>query len=217
MASLLTSPQCRRKPHWVLQYMQKEPQPQLQSPSPKPVRRAPPGVHTIQTAGPDEVPQVKIEARKPSAPTRASRTAQVSNKDGAEVAHSATSASADVARTAFGSDGLDGYIGLQLDGSRLVVAVKDMMDRNSRLQGEIGYSNPVVRPGDELTQIHGMPLVGKSLDDIHTLLRGPRGSLVDLTLSNSSGVFSVSVIRHAAHEFEGPRSPNAIPRMDEQA
>ena len=129
-------------------------------------------------------------------------------RDGVGDAHSTTSVSVDIAPMPLVIEGLDGYIGLQLDVSRVVVAVKDVMDRNSRLQGEIGYSNPVVRPGDELTQIHGMPLVGKSLDDIHTLLRGPRGSLVDLTLSNSSGVFSVSVIRHAAHEFEVQQSPD---------
>jgi hypothetical protein len=90
-----------------------------------------------------------------------------------------------------------------------VVAISDLMDRNNRLQGERGYSNPLVRPGDELTHIGNNPLVGSSLDEIQVLLRGPRGSKVDLTFARTDGVqthsFLVQALRHRAHSAYSPQ------------
>ena len=96
-----------------------------------------------------------------------------------------------------------------------VIVVNDLMDRNHRLQGERGYSNPLVRPGDELTHISSKPVAGSSLEGIHALLRGPRGSGVQLTFTRNDGVrahsFVVQAVRHAAHEFDRSRSHSATP------
>ena len=90
-----------------------------------------------------------------------------------------------------------------------VVAINDLMDLNNRLQGERGYSNPLVRPGDELTHIGNNPLVGSSLEEIQVLLRGPRGSAVDLTFARTDGVqthsFVVQALRHRAHSASSPQ------------
>ena len=96
-----------------------------------------------------------------------------------------------------------------------VIVVNDLMDRNHRLQGERGYSNPLVRPGDELTHISSKPVAGSSLDDIHALLRGPRGSGVNLTFTRNDGIqahsFVVQAVRHAAHEFDRSYSHSPAP------
>ena len=90
-----------------------------------------------------------------------------------------------------------------------VVAINDLMDHNNRLQGERGYSNPLVRPGDELTHIGNNPLVGSSLEEIQVLLRGPRGSVVYLTFARTDGVqthsFVVQALRHRAHSASSPQ------------
>ena len=86
-----------------------------------------------------------------------------------------------------------------------VVAINDLMDQNRRLQGERGYSNPRVRPGDELTHISSIPLKDCTLASLHALLRGTRGSAVELAFTRSDGAeshsFLVQAVRHGAHEF----------------
>jgi len=85
------------------------------------------------------------------------------------------------------------------------------MDRNHLLQGEKGYLNPIVRPGDQLTHVGGEALQSATMDELRALLQGPSGSAVDLAFSRS-GVdahsFSVSVTRHAQQEKSPTHSPD---------
>ena len=85
------------------------------------------------------------------------------------------------------------------------------MDRNHLLQGEKGYLNPIVRPGDQLTHVSGEALQSATMDELRALLQGPSGSAVDLAFSRS-GVdahsFSVYVTRHAQQEKSPTHSPD---------
>ena len=170
-----------RRPHWVLQYLQSKTT-HGSSSSPRPSRQAPPDPKTHSKA---LTHQPAVTCQSPPGTSLSPRDSRY------ELPSSPLT--------------VDGYIGLQLANDKHVIAVKDLMDRNNRLQGEAGYTNPPVQPGDALTHINGASVTGLPLDEIHRLLRGPRGSPVDLTFTNTSQVFLVSAVRHAPHEFE--RSP----------
>jgi hypothetical protein len=88
-----------------------------------------------------------------------------------------------------------------------VVGVSDLVDKNHVRQGMPGYSNADVQPGDLLVQIDGHHCEMVSLEEIHMLLRGERGSLVQLTFTRAGTLeqkYQILVTRHGRHEYDRP-------------
>ena len=85
--------------------------------------------------------------------------------------------------------------------------MSDLVDKNHVRQGMPGYSNADVQPGDLLVQIDGHHCEMVSLEEIHMLLRGERGSLVQLTFTRAGTLeqkYQILVTRHGRHEYDRP-------------
>jgi C-terminal processing protease CtpA/Prc len=50
--------------------------------------------------------------------------------------------------------------------------VDDLVDTNMMRQGERGYSNEIIAPGDLILQIDGRDAQMVSVDDLHKMLNG---------------------------------------------
>jgi hypothetical protein len=77
--------------------------------------------------------------------------------------------------------------------------VADMCDVKGIMQGEEGYSNPAVLPGDRLIAIDGVPIEMRPIGEVHALLRGPSGSQLELELARGRHAFKIVVMRHLPH------------------
>jgi len=97
------------------------------------------------------------------------------------------------------------YLGLAVTTTppHAVMEVEDLMDMNMVKQGESGYSNEVVKPGDLILSIDGHEAQTASLDRIHEMLRGELHSAValDLLRPGTNTVFTVRCCRHRNHEY----------------
>jgi hypothetical protein len=71
------------------------------------------------------------------------------------------------------------------------------MDKNGVLQGQSGYENSIVFPGDRLMQIDGSQAENVSVQQLRRMLMGARHSLVRLTLARygSDEHYSIQVLR----------------------
>ena len=99
-----------------------------------------------------------------------------------------------------------GYLGIEVTKTlpHAVLAVRDLLDRNSVRQGAAGYSNEEVKPGDRFIAIDGRAAEKVSIEMLHDMLRGPLHSEVELTLARGSNhqPFTVRVMRHGFHEYD---------------
>ena len=97
------------------------------------------------------------------------------------------------------------YLGLVVTTNppHAVMEVEDLMDMNMVKQGEPGYSNEVVNPGDLILSIDGHEAQTASLDRIHEMLRGELHSAValDLLRPSTNTMFTVRCCRHRNHEY----------------
>jgi len=82
--------------------------------------------------------------------------------------------------------------------------VRDLLGLNGKLQGETGYLNPAVRPGDTLFAINGRYCEHQDMGFLHEALRGPRLTAVSLTFrrARTGETYNIRVLRHKPHEFE---------------
>ena len=98
-----------------------------------------------------------------------------------------------------------GYVGLVVTTSSPphAVEVLDLMDINMVKQGEPGYCNETIRPGDRILCIDGRDAQTKSLDQLHEMLRGELHSSVtlDMMRPGTERVFTVKCCRHRNHEY----------------
>ena len=90
-----------------------------------------------------------------------------------------------------------------------VLAIDDLIDTNFTPQGMPGYLNRDVKIGDRILSIDGHA-VGEhvSLDEIHSMLRGRLHTTIEIRLasrSDPSDQFTIAVLRHRFHEFDGMR------------
>ena len=90
-----------------------------------------------------------------------------------------------------------------------VLAIDDLIDTNFTPQGMPGYLNRDVKIGDRILSIDGHA-VGEhvSLDEIHSMLRGRFHTTIEIRLvsrSDPSDQFTIAVLRHRFHEFDGMR------------
>ena len=85
-----------------------------------------------------------------------------------------------------------------------VLEVRDLLGLNGKLQGETGYLNPAVRPGDTLFAINGRYCEHQDMGFLHEALRGPRLTAVSLTFrrARTGETYNIRVLRHKPHEFE---------------
>ena len=82
----------------------------------------------------------------------------------------------------------------------IVLQVDDLVDQNGVLQGQMGYSNPLVMPNDTLIRVDGMSVESTTVQNLHHLLGGRTDSLVQLCFSRSTGEeYTVKAKRHTAH------------------
>ena len=81
-----------------------------------------------------------------------------------------------------------------------------LMDEQGALQGQFGYRNPTVQAKDVLIAVNGLDVEELEIaapGSLHAALKGPRGSLVQLTfVSAATGdKFDVRVRRHAIQQL----------------
>jgi hypothetical protein len=67
-----------------------------------------------------------------------------------------------------------------------IIHVYDLIDADGNIQGQPGYLNEVVCPGDKLLYVDSVPTIGLSFYSVRGALDGPLGSHVTLTLERSS-------------------------------
>jgi len=98
-----------------------------------------------------------------------------------------------------------GYVGLVVTSlpPHAVEEVVDLVDINMVKQGEPGYCNEIIRPGDLILCIDGHDAQTKSLDQLHEMLRGELHSVVtlDMMRPGTERVFTVKCCRHRNHEY----------------
>eukprot|EP00961_Rhodomonas_salina_P275258 3718479-Rhodomonas_salina.1 len=86
-------------------------------------------------------------------------------------------------------DSRPGFIGMSItkETPHVVLAVEDVVDENMRRQGEPGYSNPEVSPGDILRAVAGVDVMTASAGLLSDHIAGQSNSSVTLLLSRPSG------------------------------
>lgn len=85
------------------------------------------------------------------------------------------------------------------DAPHSVLKVTELMDSNGRLQGEAGYCNPWMKPGDVLYAINGTFLNTLPIGGVKDILFGPPNSTVKLHMRRQDGSsYDVVAMRHMA-------------------
>jgi hypothetical protein len=91
------------------------------------------------------------------------------------------------------------FIGLEVTKRtpHVVTHVDNLMDKNGVLQGQSGYENSIVFPGDRLMQIDGSQAESVGVQQLRRMLMGARHSLVRLTLARygSDEHYAIHVLR----------------------
>jgi hypothetical protein len=111
-----------------------------------------------------------------------------------------------------------GFVGLEVTKRPpfIVLAVDDLIDEDYIQQGQPGYANELVMPGDKLLQVDGVGVESTDVRKLHEMLGGSMHSLVELAFARGQGgeQYSVKVRRHGLHEHDrkpGPAQPTARP------
>ena len=91
----------------------------------------------------------------------------------------------------------------------IVLSVEDLMDTDYILQGQLGYGNELVKPGDKLLRVESVAVHATTVKHLHELLGGTMHSLVVLAFARAQNgaEFHIKVRRHGLHEHE--RAPQA--------
>ena len=86
----------------------------------------------------------------------------------------------------------------------IVLEVEDLMDENYFVQGSLGYSNELVKPGDKLLRVDDTGVESATVKQLHELLSGDMHSMAELSLLRGQGgeEYSIQVRRHGRHEHE---------------
>jgi parallel beta-helix repeat protein len=112
---------------------------------------------------------------------------------------------------------LPGSVGLVVtrDAPHEVLEVADLLDPNGVMQGEPGYSNPVILAGDRLVAIDGVEVEMMPIANVHALLRGPSGTKLRIDVVRGRQPLSIVALRHLPHrgaDLATPRLPDPPPR-----
>ena len=90
-------------------------------------------------------------------------------------------------------------ISITNDAPHSVLKVTELMDMNGRLQGEAGYCNAWMKPGDVLYAINGTYLNTLPIGGVKDILFGPPNSTVKLHMRRQDGSsYDVVAMRHMA-------------------
>lgn len=107
-----------------------------------------------------------------------------------------------------------GYVGMEVTKRPpfIVLAVDDLMDEDYLLQGQPGYANEVVKPGDKLLRVDDTGVESTTVKHLHELLGGSMHSIVELVFSRtqSGEEYSIKVRRHGLHQHD--RQPPPPPK-----
>jgi len=100
-----------------------------------------------------------------------------------------------------------------------VILVDDVLDVNGMRQGEPGYSNPEITPGDRILTIDGRAAEHVSTNELHSFLRGSLHSVVEIGLAHpvTSETYTVHLSRHATavpSNFGVPTTSQEMKRPD---
>ena len=97
-----------------------------------------------------------------------------------------------------------------------VVAIDDLRDVNFVPQGEKGYANIEIKPGDKILSVDGHSAEHVTVQELHNLLDGEHNSAVEINLMcpATRKEYSVRVLRHFQHEFDSENGLSKIPGMD---
>ena len=105
----------------------------------------------------------------------------------------------------------DGFVGLEVTKSRpfVVRAVDRLLDECYVLQGQPGYANAIVNPGDKLLLVDGVSVEEADVRGLHALLGGDLHSLVELVFSRkqSGERYRIRVRRHDRNQHCDPAHP----------
>ena len=109
--------------------------------------------------------------------------------------------------------GLPGSVGLVVtrDPPHRVLEVADLLDANGVMQGEPGYSNPMLQAGDRLVAIDGIQVEMMPIANVHALLRGAIGTKLQLDVARGSQPFSIVALRHLPHRGGDLTPRNPVP------
>ena len=102
---------------------------------------------------------------------------------------------------------LQGFCGLHVSNDKpyLVVAVGDVADVNGVLQGMPNCQNETIRPGDQIVGVDGHLVDHAPPESLSAMLRGAMHTVVEVVLlrPTTGSYYSVRLLRHKAHEFDG--------------
>ena len=78
----------------------------------------------------------------------------------------------------------------------VVQHVADLMDAQGLMQGQQGYHNKHVMPGDHIIAIDGVNVETKDIGFLHAAMRGNYMTAVSLTLRRDTQIFCIQVRSH---------------------
>mmetsp|Transcript_31080 Transcript_31080/g.99732 ORF Transcript_31080/g.99732 Transcript_31080/m.99732 type:complete len:1324 (-) Transcript_31080:143-4114(-) len=107
-----------------------------------------------------------------------------------------------------------GSVGLVVtrDVPHTVLEVLDVSDVEGTLQGQAGYQNIDILPGDRLLAVNNVAAEMLPIQVVHELLRGPSGTVVNLQLGRGHKTFEVNVLRHLPYQGGTASTPRKTPR-----
>lgn len=104
-----------------------------------------------------------------------------------------------------------GFVGMEVTKRPpfIVLSVEDLMDTDYILQGQLGYGNELVKPGDKLLRVESVAVHATTVKHLHELLGGTMHSLVVLAFAraHNGAEYVIKVRRHGLHEHD--RAPQA--------
>ena len=112
------------------------------------------------------------------------------------------------------ANGQKGYVGINVTKQApfIVLGASGLMDPKGILQGQTGYGNALVEPGDRLVRVDGHGIEFGGFKSLQHLLGGELGSVVELAFSrNNNHQFTIRALRHGGPSSSGGHLLNHHP------
>jgi hypothetical protein len=112
------------------------------------------------------------------------------------------------------ANGQKGYVGINVTKQApfIVLGASGLMDPKGILQGQTGYGNALVEPGDRLVRVDGHGIEFGGFKSLQHLLGGELGSVVELAFSrNNNHQFTIRALRHGGPSSSGGHLVNHHP------
>ena len=114
------------------------------------------------------------------------------------------------------ANGQKGYVGINVTKQApfIVLGASGLMDLKGILQGQTGYGNALVEPGDRLVRVDGHSVEFGGFKSLQHLLGGELGSVVELAFSRNNNLqFTIRALRHGGPSSSGGHLVNHHPAV----